>query len=30
LIVEEDSVSVQLSEIATGQEVQFNSATDVS
>lgn len=30
LIVEEDSVSVALSEISTGQEVQFNSATDVS
>jgi len=30
LIVEEDSVTVELSEIATGQEVQFNSATAVS
>jgi len=30
LIVEEDSVTVELSEIATGQEVQFNSAADVS
>ena len=30
LIVEEESVTVELSEIATGQEVQFNSATDVS
>ena len=30
LIVEEDSVTVELSEIATGEEVQFNAATDVS
>jgi hypothetical protein len=30
VIVEEDSATVELSEIATGQEVQFNSATDVS
>jgi len=30
LIVEEDSATVELSEIATGQEVQFNSATDVN
>lgn len=30
LVVEEDSATVELSEIATGQEVQFNSATDVS
>ena len=30
LVVEEDSVTLELSEIATGQEIQFNSATDVS
>ena len=30
LIVEEDSVTVELSEIATGEEVQFNSATDIT
>ena len=30
LIVEEDSATVELSEIATGQEVQFNSSGDVS
>jgi hypothetical protein len=30
LVVEEDSVTVELSAIATGQEVQFNAATDVS
>ena len=30
VVVEEDSITVELSEIATGQEVQFNSATDVS
>jgi hypothetical protein len=30
LIVEEDSVTVELSEIANGEEVQFNAATDVS
>ena len=30
LIVEEDVVNVELSEIATGQEVQFNSQADVS
>ena len=30
LVVEEDSINVELSEIATGQEIQFNSATDVS
>ncbi len=30
LVVEEDSVTVELSEIATGEEVQFNAATDVS
>lgn len=30
LIVEEDSVKLELSEIATGQEIQFNSASDVS
>ena len=29
VVVEEDSATVELSEIATGQEVQFNSATDV-
>ena len=29
-IIEEDSVTVELSEISTGQEVQFNAATDVS
>ena len=29
LIVEEDSATVELSEIATGNEVQFNSAADV-
>lgn len=29
-IIEEDSVTVELSEITTGQELQFNSATDVS
>lgn len=29
LIVEEDSATVELSEIATSNEVQFNSATDV-
>ena len=29
-VVEEDSATVELSEIATGQEVQFNSAADVS
>jgi hypothetical protein len=30
LVVEEDSATVELTEIATGQEVQFNAATDVS
>lgn len=30
LIVEEDSVTVELSEIATGEEVQFNAATAVN
>lgn len=30
LVVEEDSITVELSEIATGEEVQFNAATDVS
>jgi hypothetical protein len=30
LIIEEDSAIVELSEITTGQEVQFNAATDVS
>jgi hypothetical protein len=30
LVVEEDSATVELSAIATGQEVQFNSASDVS
>lgn len=30
LIVEEDSATVELSEIVTGQEVQFNSSGDVS
>jgi hypothetical protein len=30
MVVEEDSVTLELSEIATGQEIQFNSATDVS
>lgn len=30
MVVEEDSATVELSQIATGQEVQFNSATDVS
>jgi hypothetical protein len=30
LIIEEDSITVELSEIATGEEVQFNAATDVS
>jgi len=30
LVVEEDSITVELSEIATGQEVKFNSAGDVS
>ena len=30
LIVEEDLATLELVEIATGQEVQFNSATDVS
>ena len=29
LIVEEESVTVELSEIATGQEVQFNSESDI-
>ncbi len=29
LIVEEDSITVELSEIATGEEVQFNSSGDV-
>ena len=30
VVIEEDSATVELSEIATGQEVQINSATDVS
>ena len=30
MIVEESSATVELTDIATGQEVQFNSATDVS
>jgi hypothetical protein len=30
LIIEEDSVTVELSEIATGEEVQFNAAADVN
>ena len=29
LVVEEDSITVELSEIATGQEIQFNSQSDV-
>jgi hypothetical protein len=29
LIVEEDSITVELSEIATGEEIQFNSQADV-
>jgi hypothetical protein len=30
VVIEEDSATLELSEIATGQEVQFNAATDVS
>lgn len=30
LIVEEDSATVELSEISTGQEIQFNTATNVN
>jgi hypothetical protein len=30
MVVEEDSATVELSQIATGQEIQFNSETDVS
>jgi hypothetical protein len=30
LVVEEDSVNLELTEIATGQEIQFNSNADVS
>jgi hypothetical protein len=30
LVVEEDSITVELSEIATGEEVQFNSNSDVN
>jgi hypothetical protein len=29
LVVEEDSITVELSEIATGEEIQFNSQGDV-